>query len=873
MSFPLSSTRSLSVQHPVPLAVAAGRRATSVAAQALSVPRIDQVLETLVLLLLLYLPLAFGGVLPISHLILSATTALMAALFVVRCAVERATPVIWSPAFAPLALFVLLIGFQLVPLPLGIVELLSPRTAAFWTAGAGLIEGAAVPDQATLSLYPQGTRRDLRILLGLVTLTVIAAHVYRDRGAFRRLLSGLGLVGLGVAAVGISHLVLGAERIYGVFESPTGYLSAAPFASYSHFSEFLNLCLGAALGALLIGAIDRSHGRPIDLRDLIPGGQQRPSDWLERLLVVSLVVGSAAVALSTSRNGLLSLVFAATATSLALHLTRRVEGIGWPMVGVATAAFVALLALGLDPIYARLSATLADPVEAYGARWDLARDTFAMATALPFAGSGLGTFGEVFPAFDQAVRGGTASNAENQYLEVLAETGFAGGLLAATFVALVVVSLVRSARNVRSRTDIAAFGLLFSLAAIAFHSLTDFGLELPAIGALAAVLCGAGIGRGARRAGNAPRARVVWGGCALVLAVVQAAGLPSAFAAHEAHGPRRVREVLHERMPAPRFQGTPEQRAWLTEATERSRELAPNDAEARFWHAWHRWTNAVGAALDGAAPGTVLTAETHPALVPVAREVLADLLSVPDVAPTFGPAWSVAGQLALFWLDEPRGAQWIQRGRELAPHHPEACLAHGMERVLAGDLEGALTALERATAVGASRGAVVNLLAGDLARPDLARRFAADQRHLLEAILGHVTRALQNPTGNDLAGSVPGSGGLTAEVLQQLEGELRAEADGLLESEAARGGAAAHVLADLARLRERQGQPSEAVSLYHRVLAKDPAHRSRYDLARLLAERGDEADAVRQLRDLLGLHPDHRGARALLQRLEEESKR
>jgi hypothetical protein len=450
-------------------------------------PRVDQVIEGLVLLLLLYLPLAFGGVLPFSHAILIGTAGVVAALFAVRCFVEQGAALVWSWAHIPAALFLGVVVLQVIPLPMGVLETLSPRTAEIWRTTA--LGGLAEPTSATLSLYPHGTWTDLRLLLAAMTLFFVGGSIYRNKDAFRRLLAGVGLIGLVVALIGITQVLLGADKIYWTFESPASVISAGPFASYSHYSEFINLSLGCALGYLLVRAIHRSHGRPIELRDLVDLRAAK-GVWLERCLAASLVIGALAIALSTSRNGLISLVFAASVTAIAMQLTRKVEGIGWPLVGVGTIAFVGLLAFGFDPIYTRLSETMADPVEAFDVRAELARDSLRMATALPAAGAGFGTYWVTFPMFDQAVRGGTAANAENEYVELLAETGFMGALAVLVGLVLVAVALTRMARSGGSRTNIGGFGLIFALAAVAFHSLTDFGLEIPAVGVLTLVLAG-----------------------------------------------------------------------------------------------------------------------------------------------------------------------------------------------------------------------------------------------------------------------------------------------------------------------------------------------------------------------------------------------
>lgn len=141
-------------------------------------------------------------------------------------------------------------------------------------------------------------------------------------------------------------------------------------------------------------------------------------------------------------------------------------------------------------------------------------------------------------------------------------------------------------------------------------------------------------------------------------------------------------------------------------------------------------------------------------------------------------------------------------------------------------------------------------MAWDVQRPDLAYELAQGKRALLDLLAKHLSRL---------------------EGHEELRALVTSESNALLEAEAGRGGASSEALAQLAQLRELQGNPTEAIGLYHRVLARDPDHLARYDLARLLAERGEPREAMRQLRDLLGLHPDHARARALLEQLEGEA--
>jgi tetratricopeptide (TPR) repeat protein len=816
-----------------------------------SAPRIDQVLEGLILALLLYLPLAFGGVMPQSRIVLIAMGSLIAAIFAVRCITEPEATITTSWAFVPAAGFMAVAVLQLVSLPIGLLEMISPGSAAAWQSAAEAAGTKAT--SATVSVYPHGTRTDIVLVTCAFIVMLVGATVYRRRGAFRRLLSGIALIGLLVALIGMVQSLLGADKIYWTFEGP-GSPKAGPFASYSHYSEFINIAIGCAIGALLIRAANRGPNRQIELQGLL---QWNGASLQERVLTAFLPLGAVAVVLSTSRNGLISLVVAAAIMGGLMQLSRKVEGIGWPMVGMGFVAFAGLLALGVDPIIDRFQSTLEAPSDSMSMRLELIRDTASMALAFPALGSGVGTYELAFPAFDTAMRGGTAQHAENQYLEVFAETGIFGMLFGLSFLGLTITVIWRQLKRTASRTDLALFGVLFSMAAIAFHSLSDFGLEIPAVGMAIATLVGAALGRCSTSIHQSIRARVIATTLAIGTTALLVKSLPAAFQAEEAYTNALLAEDLRQQLGRSGGVGTKEQHHRLIEQTAAAAAADPTNADYLFWATLANWNGAIAEARGHSADAPLVNPVANPELSAPARVAVEGLLQTLQHGPTHGPAWSVAGQLKRVWLDseEPQreapdatlAGEWILRGRSLAPHHPSTCLAAAFELMRRGEEAEAIEELNRAVVVGASKHGVVDLLAGDLAKPNLALPLVEGNLGLTERLLNHVRKAKADD-------------GLLAELTETHEN--------LLVAACARSTARPHELARLAVIKERRGETEGALNLYRRLLSVDPYSKQRYEYAKLLVAEGDKRSARRELRDVIQFHPKHTAAENLLQSLE-----
>lgn len=823
---------------------------------ATAVPRVDLILEALILALLAYLPLAFGGVMPLSQIVIIAMSGLIAACFAVRCFTEPDAPIVTSRAFWPLGGLVALVVFQLIPLPMGLLSLLSPNAAEAWQA-LGDARGLDVTS-GTLSLYPGGTRTDLTVLLAASILIVVGATVYQRRSSFRRLLAGAALIGLAVATIGLTQMAFGIDRIYGRFEAP-GAINSGPFASYSHYSEFLNLAIGCALGYLLMRAGERARGHGVTIQILVdPRGQGTKA--LDRVLLAFIVIGAIAIVMSTSRNGLMSLVVGGGVSAALMHGMRKVEGIGWPMVIAAGFALIGLLTLGVDPVIRRFQDTFADPTDAFSTRADLLADTGAMIAAFPLFGAGLGSFGIAFPSFDSTMRGGTAEHAENQYVEAFAELGIVGGLLGLTCLALVGVGAFRALRRVNHSSGLGLFGIAFGLAAIAFHSLSDFGLEIPAVGLFVAALLGATIGMTSSVRSTTSRSRMTATGAAALVATGLITGLPSAINTADAfeHG-RRAESLRAELAKAPGA-GTQQQHTNLVRAATLAAEADPSNVEYRFWAEFARWNQTIATAYSDAlaesGTSAPITPETAPQLKAAAQKAVDALLASCSAGPTHGPTWSVAGQIQEIWLktaadsdsNEPGvGGGWILRGRELAPHYPTTCLAAAFEYLRRDEMDSALAELDRAIAVGARKQTIIDLLAVDLDEPKLALPFAENELGLTT----HLHNRIKNNADHAL-------------LTEQLDEHVHK----LLIAACARSTARPHELLRLARIETKSENFEKAMALYQRMLSRDPYTRARFDYAGLLLKTGDIRNARRELRDVITYHPDHKRAAALLAELE-----
>jgi O-antigen ligase len=132
-----------------------------------------------------------------------------------------------------------------------------------------------------------------------------------------------------------------------------------------------------------------------------------------------------------------------------------------------------------NAMVARFTPPGAAPFDMEG-RFDIWKDAAPMLRAFPWTGCGLGAFEHGLYRFRTFAPGNTVDFAHNDYLQVLAELGWIGAILAAALLAVVLRRVLLVALSPDSKHWLLAVGLLGSLAAIGLHSLVDFNLYIPA---------------------------------------------------------------------------------------------------------------------------------------------------------------------------------------------------------------------------------------------------------------------------------------------------------------------------------------------------------------------------------------------------------
>jgi len=443
-------------------------------------------------------PLLFGAVYPWAYGLLEIGVLAAFLIWLFRhppLTVPGAKPSNWG--MLCLMGFVAWAGVQLIPLPRELVRLLAGPTYQLWQLDFLPSDIVHLRAFLPLTVYPFATANVgilfLVYLLAFYLAGKLVASPYRAAATPNTLILLIVLAGLAVAVIGIVQKGVNARAIYGFLKPLENNTFTGPYVNYNHFAGYLELAI--PLGISLIAFSLHTNLR-------LPA-----NSGLLWLCGGAVVIMASALIMSTSRGGIFSFCLVTLGQLLmitALFRQRRIKG------RFVAFGLIFLLILGVGAHMTDWSQTMPrfhrlfqqDPTE--NIRWKLFKDILHMGDELPFSGSGLGTFAKGYPFFKTISRQGIFKHAHNDYLEILAETGWPGILLFLGFTAWVLGrgggTLFR-ALSWRNRDDptltgraLLITGCMGGVVSLLLHGMVDSNLHIPANALTWFVLCGLTVG-------------------------------------------------------------------------------------------------------------------------------------------------------------------------------------------------------------------------------------------------------------------------------------------------------------------------------------------------------------------------------------------
>jgi O-antigen ligase len=372
-----------------------------------------------------------------------------------------------------ISLFLILVIFQLVPLPSEIVKILSPKTYELRHALAVTTPQSEIRiPHSAISFVPFLTKVEFYKWLTLSAFFLFFLHWKASRKGDSTTFHLI----LAVFLMGVF------ESLYGLFEFFTGhhhilYLKGissvtGTFINRNYFAGYLLMAIPLSMGFFFYREAYRMRRSQ--------GWQQRLSalDGKTLLIGFGIIVMTLGLLFSASRMGIVSLLLSFSLIIAFFNAPQRGKGFSKTSLLILGLAMVWGIWIGLDAVISRFFYVSED----LKSRTTIWADSFEIVKDFPILGSGLGTFSRIFPMYKSFHIRKFVSHAENDFLQLASEVGLIGvGVLFVSFIFLFVraISGIRSMSFADSKRYIGIGGLV-GILALMFHSIVERNLQIPA---------------------------------------------------------------------------------------------------------------------------------------------------------------------------------------------------------------------------------------------------------------------------------------------------------------------------------------------------------------------------------------------------------
>jgi len=405
------------------------------------------------MVVLFFTALAHGAVEPWSIAIFELMLIAILLLWGIKITVDRRLDVNIPPAALPILALLLL----------GIVQSIA------FTGGDG--------QRWSLSMDVEATRQTLTILFFLAFAFIAASNFLVTRERLLRLANALTIFGAALAAFALVQHFAWNGSFYWL--RPTSQSVFGPFVNRNHFAGYMAMLMPVPLALIL--HVVRGHGR------LLFG-------------FAAALMGTAAI-VSNSRSGVISLAGSMVFMMILNTVCRNRDIAGGhrpplqrtigPIALVALAVIAGVLWIGASEILEHFGDAVDQLVQS--GTPDVGRATIWQGTLNairhhPVLGVGLGALVTVFPTYETVPSLLRINYAHNDYLQILAEAGAAGGIIVVWFIAVVLFGVYR---GIRSRDPLPAAMALASgagIIAILIQSVAETDLQIPSNALLFLVL-------------------------------------------------------------------------------------------------------------------------------------------------------------------------------------------------------------------------------------------------------------------------------------------------------------------------------------------------------------------------------------------------
>lgn len=426
--------------------------------------------------LLVFSPLAFGTVERWSLTVMESASILALCLFFWG-RIRKNQRFREVPGTIPLLLFLSFMLVQILPLPPQLLRLISPATYSLygetsWAAGH--------IGWASLSICRKATVAEFFRVSAYFAFYFLAVQILSRKEYLKKTVSVVILLGSLVAFFAILQYILPNNKIYWLRSLTYPGKPFGPYVDKDHYAGLMEMLFPLVMSMFLFS---RPYTGYHSLRERISEAFNQKSINKHILLGLSAILIATSVFLSLSRGGIISLSLSMTFFGLMIVNRRKKSKKGALIIIMAALVVLAVGWFGWGPIVRRFGSLIDAQGDIRELRLDIWRDCIGILRHFPLAGTGFGTFVDIYPRYRSFSAAGLVDHAHNDYIELASDGGIIACLLMGWFLLAVLYRSFKAFTKRRDPYSVYLFvGGTAGLFSILIHSLGDFNLQIGANG-------------------------------------------------------------------------------------------------------------------------------------------------------------------------------------------------------------------------------------------------------------------------------------------------------------------------------------------------------------------------------------------------------
>jgi O-antigen ligase/tetratricopeptide (TPR) repeat protein len=436
-----------------------------------------KIIFTIFIFILIFSPLAFGTVEPWSLTIMETFSIFSLFLLLIRNLKYKDTFLYEIPGIIPLTLFLAYILIQLIPLPSGIIKVISPETYNLYKETILINEPLT---WVSLSINKKATLMEFFRITAYVAFYILTMQLLTKKDILKKTIAVIIAFASLLSFLGILQHILSNNKIFWFRELTQGGTPFGPYVNRNHYAGLMEMLFPLVLSLFLFY---KPHVTYNSFREKITEIFNRKRTNIYILLGFAAILIGTSIFLSLSRSGIVSLCLSMIIFGVMFIAkgTNRKRGIIIIIIFILIVLSVGWF--GWGPIFERFERVKNAQGDISELRIEIWKDSRNIIRDFPVIGTGFGSFINIYPKYRTISGDGIADHAHNDYIELFSDGGAIAFLISVCFL---LTLLYKSYRAFLKRHEIYSIylfiGSIAGMLSILIHSITDFNLHIGANG-------------------------------------------------------------------------------------------------------------------------------------------------------------------------------------------------------------------------------------------------------------------------------------------------------------------------------------------------------------------------------------------------------